>query len=79
MAKSKKELESKAQEAVRKASEAVKAANDALNEANNALQVMQALSDAELDQVSGGGSAWDDLPNPKEYPYPVDPNPTPNP
>ena len=79
MKKTKKELESKAQEAVRKAREAVKAANEALNEANHALQNMQELSDDELDRVSGGDSAWDNLPNPKEYPYPVNPDPAPNP
>lgn len=79
MSKSKKEMENKAQEAVRKATEAVKAANEALVEANNALKVMQELSDDELDRVSGGDSAWDNLPNPKEYPYPVNPDPTPNP
>ena len=79
MSKSKKEMENKAQEAVRKATEAVKAANEALVEANNALKVMQELSDDELDRVSGGDSAWDNLPNPKEYPYPVNPDPAPNP
>lgn len=79
MSKSKKEMENKAQEAVRKATEAVKAANEALAEANNALKVMQELSEDELDQVSGGESSWDDLPNPKEYPYPVNPDPAPNP
>ena len=77
MKKAKKEMEVKAQEAVRKAAEAVKAANEALNEANAALQDMQAISDDELDRVSGGDSAWDNLPNPKEYPYPVDPKPNP--
>ena len=79
MKKTKNEMENKAQEAVRKATEAVKAANEALVEANNALKVMQELSDDELDRVSGGDSAWDNLPNPKEYPYPVNPDPTPNP
>ena len=63
MKKSKKELEAKAQEAVRKASEAVKAANEALAEANTALQVMQALSDVELDRIAGKfyrGRDWAD-------------------
>lgn len=77
MRKTKKELETKAQEAVRKAAEAVKAANEALNEANTALQVMQALSDDELDRVSGGedngGSHWGGVP--RENEYPIDPTP----
>lgn len=76
MRKTKKELETKAQEAVRKAAEAVKAANEALNEANTALQVMQALSDDELDQVAGGdgdGSKWGGVP--RENEYPIDPTP----
>lgn len=78
MKKTKKELESKAQEAVRKAAEAVKAANEALAEANTALQIMQALSDEELDQVSGGtgdegGSSWSGIPTVQEYEYPVIP------
>lgn len=76
MKKTKKEMESKAQEAVKKAAEAVKAANEALAEANTALQIMQALSDEELDQVSGGdGSAWSGVPGVKPHPYPVDPDP----
>ena len=77
MRKSKKELENKAQEAVKKAAEAVKAANEALNEANTALQIMQALSEDELDQVAGGegGSAWSDVPVVKPHPYPVKPDP----
>lgn len=77
MRKTKKELETKAQEAVRKAAEAVKAANEALNEANTALQVMQALADDELDRVTGGedngGSYWGGVPKEKEYP--IDPDP----
>ena len=77
MRKTKKELENKAQEAVKKAAEAVKAANEALVEANTALQVMQALSEDELDQVAGGegGSAWNDVPIVKPHPYPVKPDP----
>ena len=77
MRKTKKELENKAQEAVKKATEAVKAANEALVEANTALQVMQALSEDELDQVAGGegGSAWNDVPIVKPHPYPVKPDP----
>ena len=79
MKKTKKELENKAQEAVKKAAEAVKAANEALAEANTALQIMQALSEDELDQVSGGtgdegGSVWGGIPTVQEYEYPV-PNP----
>lgn len=73
MKKTKKEMENKAQEAVRKAAEAVKAANEALNEANTALQVMQALSDDELDRVTGGeGSNWGGVP--RENEYPINPN-----
>ena len=77
MRKTKKELENKAQEAVKKAAEAVKAANEALVEANTALQVMHALSEDELDQVAGGegGSAWNDVPIVKPHPYPVKPDP----
>ena len=77
MKKTKKEMESKAQEAVKKAAEAVRAANEALNEANTALQIMQALSEDELDQVAGGegGSAWSDVPVVKPHPYPVKPDP----
>lgn len=78
MKKTKKEMECKAQESVQKAAEAVRAANEALAEANAALQIMQTLSDDELDQVSGG-SSWDGVPNPEEYPYPVNPDPAPNP
>ena len=77
MAKSKKELENMAQEAVRKASVAVKAANEALNEARTALEIMQEVSDSELDQVSGGGSTWSNVPIVKPHPYPVDPDPDP--
>ena len=77
MAKSKKELENMAQEAVRKASVAVKAANEALNEARTALEIMQEVSDSELDQGSGGGSAWSNVPIVKPHPYPVDPDPDP--
>ncbi|MBR4655556.1 MAG: hypothetical protein IKO68_03030 [Oscillospiraceae bacterium] len=73
MKKTKKEMENKAQEAVKKAAEAVRAANEALTEANTALQVMQALSDDELDHVAGGDSAWSDLIPVKEYDYPVNP------
>ena len=77
MRKTKKELENKAQEAVRKAAEAVKAANEALAEANTALQVMQALSEDELDRVVGGeddgGSTWGNVPRQQEYP--IDPDP----
>lgn len=73
MSTSKKELESKAQEAVRKASEAVKAANEALNEANTALQAIQTLSEDDLDKVAGGDSAWDNLVPVKEYDYPIKP------
>lgn len=77
MSKTKKELETKAQEAVRKAAEAVKAANEALNEANTALKVMQSLSDDELDLVTGGeddgGSHWGGVP--RENEYPIDPDP----
>ena len=75
MKKTKKELENKAQEAVRKAAEAVKAANEALAEANTALQVMQALSDDELDQVAGGDSSWSGVPSVRPHPYPVNPDP----
>lgn len=77
MKPAKKEMENKAQEAVRKAAEAVRAANEALKEANTALQAMRALSDAELDQVSGSGSTWENVPNPEEHPYPVNPDPKP--
>ena len=77
MAKSKKELENMAQEAVRKASVAVKAANEALNEARTALEIMQEVSDSELDQVSGGGSTWSNVPIVKPHPYPVNPDPDP--
>lgn len=74
MEKTKKELEDKAQEAVRKAAEAVRVANEALVEAHTALQVMQALSDDDLDQVAGGdGSKWDNVP--RENEYPIDPTP----
>lgn len=75
MKKTKKELENKAQEAVKKAAEAVNAANEALNEANTALQIMLALSDDDLEMVSGGESEWEDLPKVKPHPHPVDPNP----
>ena len=75
MKQTKKEMENKAQEAVKKAAEAVKAANEALAEANTALQVMQALSEDELDQVAGGGSAWENVPVVKPHPYPVKPDP----
>ena len=75
MTKAKKELENKAQEAVKKAAEAVKAANEALTEANTALQIMQTLSEDDLDQVSGGDSEWEDVPKVKPHPHPVDPNP----
>ena len=73
MAKSKKALEKKAQEAVCKAREAVKAANEALDEANTALLVMQELSAADLDQVAGG-SAWElpIMPEPDQPPKPGD-------
>ena len=72
MKNAKKEMENKAQEAVKKAAEAVK---EALVEANTALQIMQALSDDELDQVSGGESSWSGVPGVKPHPYPVDPHP----
>ena len=75
MKKSKKEMENKAQEAVKKAAEAVKAATEALVAANTALQIMQALSDDELDQISGGESSWSGVPGVKPHPYPVDPHP----
>ncbi len=72
MMDSKKNLKTKAQEAVQKASEAVKAATAALNEANVALESIRELEAEELDQVAGGdGSAWGDVPTVNEYDYPV--------
>lgn len=65
MTKSKKEPENKANEAARAE--------------ESALHTVQELNDDELELVAGGDSIWNGVPNPEEYPYPVNPDPAPNP
>ena len=70
--------ENKRREVMQKAKDAVNAANAALDAANSALAEMQELDMEDMDQISGGRSAWANVPSVISHDYPTDPN-NPNP